>query len=395
MFNVSRHGSNFYVDDSKMALALLNCDRKIITNQGYELIVRVTIPLFPQCEIDAEFQEKLKQAMAKRHIPATKAVDLSSFHRDSDLISEYFCALFQPRILEAVINVVSEHIPDLEALNLDGNKLDTVEILCILKLKLPKLKILHIGDNLIKDIDKIDAIKDLKLEKLKLAENPIRKKYEVRQNEYIKAVQKRFSDLLRLDGMDVPKPEAQEFVRQFIQKYFLIFVSEKREPLLKTYARDACLTMFDAHSRRNSNQLNGYLMDDRKNNTNEKNYRNRGVCQLLHVSLKCHEHLILQIHLRWTSAWLRKKRCWLKSPEKMFEELNERKQPIRYFNRTFTIIPDGSGCCIKNEQLYITRPTAAVKAIECQSIKYTNVGFRSKYGRTGSTNITFKISNDV
>ena len=38
----------------------------------------------------------------------------------------------------------------------------------------------------------------------------------------------------------------------------------------------------------------------------------------------------------------------------MFEELNERKQPLRYFNRTFTIIPDGSGCCIKNEQLYIT-----------------------------------------
>ena len=62
MFDLSRHGSNFYVDDSKMALALLNCNRQIITNQGYGLIVRVTIPLFPQCEIDAEFQEKLKQA---------------------------------------------------------------------------------------------------------------------------------------------------------------------------------------------------------------------------------------------------------------------------------------------------------------------------------------------
>ena len=190
-----------------------------------------------------------------------------------------------------------------------------------LKLKLPKLKILHIGDNLIKDIDELDAIKDLNLEELKLAGNPICKKYEVRQNEYIKDVQKRFPDFLRLDGMDLTKPvmdegnnlpaserkfvaskQAQEFLRQFIQQYFLIFDSEKRKPLLKKYARDECLTMFDAHSRRNSNQLNGYLMDDRKNNTNEKNYRNRGVCQLLHVSVKCHEHLILQIHLRWTSA---------------------------------------------------------------------------------------------
>ena len=189
--------------------------------------------------------------------------------------------------MEAVINIVSEHILNLEALNLNDNKLDTVEILCLLKLKLPKLKILHIGDKLIKDIDEIDAIKDLKLEELKLAENPICKKYEVRQNEYIKNVQKRFPNLLRLDDMDLPKPvmdegnnlpaserkfvaskEAQEFVRQFIQQYFLIFDSEKREPLLKAYASDACLTMFDAHSR-NSSQLNGYLMDDRKNNTNE------------------------------------------------------------------------------------------------------------------------------
>ena len=81
-------------------------------------------------------------------------------------------------------------------------------------------------------------------------------------------------------------------MRQFIQQYFLIFDSEKREPLMKAYARDTCLTMFNAHSPRNSSQLNGYLMDGRKNNTNEKNYRSRGVCQLLHISLKCHIQML-------------------------------------------------------------------------------------------------------
>ena len=124
---------------------------------------------------------------------------------------------------------------------INGGKLDRVEILCILKLKLPKLKILH-SDNLMKHIDEIDAIKDLKLEELKLAGNPICKKYEVRQNKYIEDMQKRFPDLLRLDGMDLTKlvmdegnnlpvserkfvasKRAQEFVRQFIQQYFLIF----------------------------------------------------------------------------------------------------------------------------------------------------------------------------
>ena len=66
MYNVYRHGANFYVDDHKIAVALLTCDRKITTTQGYKLIVRVTIPPFPHCEINAEFKEKLKQALAKR-----------------------------------------------------------------------------------------------------------------------------------------------------------------------------------------------------------------------------------------------------------------------------------------------------------------------------------------
>lgn len=65
----------------------------------------------------------------------------------TDLVSDYFCALFQPSILKAVLDIVSEYIPDLEALNLDGNKLQTIQYLNILNRKFLKLKILYIGDN--------------------------------------------------------------------------------------------------------------------------------------------------------------------------------------------------------------------------------------------------------
>ena len=41
----------------------------------------------------------------------------------------------------------------------------------------------------------------------------------------------------------------------------------------------------------------------------------------------------------------------------MFKEINEEPQPIRYFNRTFTIFLEGSGWWIKNEDLHITQPT--------------------------------------
>jgi len=64
-----------------------------------------------------------------------------------DLYSDYFCALFHPIMLMTVLDIVAEHIPNLEALNLEGNKLQNIERLCVLTKKFLKLKILYIGDN--------------------------------------------------------------------------------------------------------------------------------------------------------------------------------------------------------------------------------------------------------
>lgn len=98
-------------------------------------------------------------------------IDLLKFHRDPDLISDYFCALICPPVSGAVFN--AEHMPDIKAINLDGNKLDTDITLRMINLKLLKVKILHIGDNSI-DIE----------EELKLAQNPICNEYQYR-NDYI------------------------------------------------------------------------------------------------------------------------------------------------------------------------------------------------------------------
>ena len=65
----------------------------------------------------------------------------------SELADDYFCALFKPVILMTVLDIVALHIPNLEALNLDGNKLQLIERLSVLKSKFEKLKILYIGDN--------------------------------------------------------------------------------------------------------------------------------------------------------------------------------------------------------------------------------------------------------
>lgn len=69
-------------------------------------------------------------------------------------------------------------MPDLEVLNLNGNILDIDLTLRVVKLKLLKLRILHISDNSNRDMEEVNAINDLKLEELILTRNPIFKEYQ-------------------------------------------------------------------------------------------------------------------------------------------------------------------------------------------------------------------------
>uniref|UniRef100_A0A6V7JH14 Nuclear transport factor 2 domain-containing protein n=1 Tax=Bracon brevicornis TaxID=1563983 RepID=A0A6V7JH14_9HYME len=41
-----------------------------------------------------------------------------------------------------------------------------------------------------------------------------------------------------------------------------------------------------------------------------------------------------------------------------FKETISKDNPIRYFNRTFTIVLEGSGYCMKNEQVHVFPPTS-------------------------------------
>ena len=141
----------------------------------------------------------------RRYTQATKSMDLSMFQRDFDFVSDYICALPWPLGLEVVFIVLSENMPDLKALNLNGNILDIGLILRMVKLKLVSLKILHTGENSIRDIEEINAMKDLELQELVLTGKLICKEYQF-TNDYINDVQKRCPKLLRLDGMDLRKP---------------------------------------------------------------------------------------------------------------------------------------------------------------------------------------------
>lgn len=69
------------MDNHKAANALLNCDRKITLRNGFILQVKVN-PGYPHCEINDKLKERLKQAMVKRFVQETNALDLSKFYLD-------------------------------------------------------------------------------------------------------------------------------------------------------------------------------------------------------------------------------------------------------------------------------------------------------------------------
>ncbi|XP_076244602.1 nuclear RNA export factor 1 [Calliopsis andreniformis] len=386
MYKVVANKATFHIDDEKTAAALIKCDRKITTNDGFKLQVKVLKISYPQlCKIDDKLKERLKQAMEKRYVHETNALDLSRFHHDPDLVTDYFCALFQPLLLKTVLDIVSEHIPNLEALNLEGNKLHLLEKLNVLHAKFSKLKILYIGDNWIRDIRQIDSLKDLKLEELRLAGNPLCNKYESRQSDYVSDVRKRFPKLLRLDGMELPKPilfdvaddghkipssqrmfvsnaKAQEIASQFLQQYFLIFDSENRQPLLDAYDEHACFSMTVSYS--NNGSKFGIFSSENRNlyRVNDTNKRQKLLKQGRLPVVSFISEMPQTAHYLDTFTMdisLVTDGMMLITVTGLFKEVDgSKKEPaVRYFNRTFIIVPEGSGYCIRNEQLHVSNPT--------------------------------------
>lgn len=128
-----------------MAKILANVDRTIEMPNGFKLIVKVRNGT-PPVKLDANTRERMKLVIAKRYNPLTKALDLTQFHLDVDL-RDIYCGLSRMPIFDAATNIITENIPELEALNVDGNKIHTLELFRKLLAKLPNLTILYMANN--------------------------------------------------------------------------------------------------------------------------------------------------------------------------------------------------------------------------------------------------------
>lgn len=144
-WSVESQAISFYIDEYKLAKILANVDRTIEMPNGFKLIVKVRNSA-PPVKVDANVRERMKVVIAKRYNMPNRALDLSRFHLDVDL-TDIYCGLARMPIFGVATDIITENIPELEALNVDGNKIHTLELFRKLLSKLPNLKILHIANN--------------------------------------------------------------------------------------------------------------------------------------------------------------------------------------------------------------------------------------------------------
>ncbi|KAJ6635042.1 Nuclear RNA export factor 1 [Pseudolycoriella hygida] len=389
---------SFYVDDPKIAQALLYGDGTISFPDGCKMSIKVYSNI-PQIELNTNMKEKMKLAMSKRYNPATKALDLSKFHRDVDL-RDVFCGLFRPTIMLVVIDIVAENIPDLEALDLSDNNIRSLGHLRSLKMKLPCLKVLHMADNKIMSLHALEMIKECQLVDLVLKGNPLRHRlreetvYVRMENLHSKSttnpifyseIRKKFPKLLRLDfvnlpppmGFDIPdeisipSPKASylcnhngaDIVRQFLEQYFIIFDSNNRQPLLDAYHEHAMFSLTVTHNSQQGQRLGSYLPHNR-NIVRIKDYdaRNRHLkCGRLPVvsflsELPATQH---DPHSFAVDLSLFTSKLILLTVTGLYRDKSKPSENICSFQRILAIVPSGSGFCIKNEMLHINNPTMA------------------------------------
>ncbi|KAK7867453.1 hypothetical protein R5R35_009764 [Gryllus longicercus] len=380
-YRITNNDVSFYVDDHKAAQILSKANKKITATDGFKLIVKA-FPGVPHVSVDDRYKEKLLAAMRGRYNAETKALDLRKFHTDQNLVDDVLVATFRPSVLSVIVDLIAEHIPELVGLNLDENKLFTLEPLVPLAKKTPNLSVLHLGKNRIPNIRRLDCLKGLKLLELFLDGNPMCDKF-TEESVYVSEVRKIFPKVIRLDGAVLPppivfdvseevklppyvvsfvcSPEGQQVAKQFLEQYFNIYDSDNRQAIGDAYHENAHFSLAITLPKGDGNhKLNQYMPDNRNlmrvRDANRRmklliNGKENIISKLKELPLTKHDLASFTVDLP------------IFNPQLMFLNISgifiERKLhlPTRYFSRTFVIVPLGGGFVIINDLLNITNAT--------------------------------------
>uniref|UniRef100_A0AAZ3Q1K4 Nuclear RNA export factor 1 n=1 Tax=Oncorhynchus tshawytscha TaxID=74940 RepID=A0AAZ3Q1K4_ONCTS len=364
-YQIEGHKAQFYLEDACTANALCRVSRQITDTEGYKVIVLMN-PCLPPAILNTQLKpediEHLKQCMAKRFDGSQRALDLNNIRTDPDLVSQNIRAILSRKtFMDAVVKIIEENIPELVCLNLSNNKLYKLEDVADLISKAPHLKILNLSHNELKSEKELDRLKGLKLVELWLDRNPLCDQFKD-QLTYI-----------RSDGHDLPLPIVFEvvsptttppckvwsvFVHRITKRYYSVYDSGNRQPLLDAYHDGASFSL-SLPSSQNPNSLREYHKDSRnikrlKDPSTRfrllKHTRLNVVALLNELPKTQHDSASFNVDVNTYTTTLLSF-----TVSGMFKEVDGKSpDAVRAFSRVFIAVPAGiSGLCIVNDELFV------------------------------------------
>ncbi|XP_013782221.1 nuclear RNA export factor 1-like [Limulus polyphemus] len=372
----------FYVNEVEQANGLKKLNGIITTPSGFKMSIYCQRCPPPVCTLNDETQEKIKVCMSNRYDVAQKLLNLSNFYCDSGLKTEgIYAPLSRFNIFSAVVRIIKEHIPELEKLDLSGNKLNRLEPLSSLVSTCKELKSLILGNNCLSTIGELNFLKGLELQELYLDGNPLCDKFKD-QSSYISAVRERLPKTIRLDGKDLPPPitfdldqtvelpkahgsyfpsdDVKLLIIQFLEQYYVVYDSGDRQQLLEAYHDHAMFSLFVSKQSSREAGPDEYIHESRNLlRIKDSNFRNRllkfgrlaVVSALSELPASQHEPSSFTVDVGFVLPTLMNF-----TVSGVFRGVgkSKHKQQLWTFSRAFVVVPQGRGFSVVNDNLFIS-----------------------------------------
>lgn len=378
-YQTNNNNATFFVEDPEAGRAIKELDKKIELPDGFDLMIFVERTTPPNIPVSDDLVEKMKLSMSERYKAETSALNLNTFH-NSFAGDSFFAPLWRTNILSKVVSIITDHIPEVRAIDMSNNKLMSLDALLPFATKLDRLDILFLKDNKLTDLRGLEKLKGLKLVELKLDGNPVKDRL---GSSYTDSVRKIFPTLQVLDDKVLPKEIGFEddgsgngempltlpklikneaaggLVLQFLEQYFKLYDSDSRQPLLDAYDENAMMSMTAWGP---YETIKAYIEESRnfvRINTEHRRLKllHKGrlpiVSFLTGLPKSQHDPTTFTLDLPFTSESL-----MIFTVTGMFKERETKTKSVRHFNRCFIVVPRGSGFCIINETLFICNPSA-------------------------------------
>ncbi|KAK4312904.1 hypothetical protein Pmani_015704 [Petrolisthes manimaculis] len=387
LYEVEGRSLVFYLEDNGSACqAITEISRRMTMPSGQRLSIYSNRSPPPNRHLTPPERNHVTQIMSQRYSVELKRLDLKNFHNDPTLVKEgIFCPLYRLPNMRIIMDIVVSNVPSVEEIDLSYNKLHTLEQLDRLASACSSLVRLSLKKNKLVNEMSLDKLNGLGIVELTLEGNPVCDKFRDSET-YISAVRKRCPKVMFLDGQDLPKPigfevddevitlptsipqyyvqsSAKDLISVFLQQYYQIFDSNNRKPLDAAYTQHALFSLTcnfpetgpgakytGIYASENRN-LRRVRCSDRRN---KLMVQGRAAIASVLSSLPhtTHDAASFTIDVSVVEAQL-----MVAVVSGVFRQVADHSPPIRFFSRSLTIVPEGTGFCIANEQLYITSAT--------------------------------------